>query len=35
MSLATMAFGMAFLLWILAVLFGKGFERCRRRCSRR
>ena len=26
MSLATMAFGMAFLLWILAVLFGKGFE---------
>jgi phosphate transport system permease protein len=26
MSLGMMAFGMAFLLWILAVLFGKGFE---------
>jgi phosphate transport system permease protein len=26
MSLGTMTFGMAFLLWILAVLFGKGFE---------
>jgi phosphate transport system permease protein len=26
MSLGTMAFGMVFLLWILAVLFGKGFE---------
>jgi len=25
MSLATMAFGMFFLIWILAVLFGKGF----------
>jgi len=26
MSLATMAFGMFFLIWILAVLFGKGFS---------
>ena len=36
MSLGTMALGMVFLLWILAVLFCEGICRARRRrCSRR